>query len=97
MNSKTQLVISRVKNLIISKRHVANGKVKGIFLETGVLKALDLDVGYNCFAIRPVRPSSSTPYSLDLAILSGSRPKKLSAPQEGSRRFPPLNPMFSSA
>lgn len=45
MNSKTQLVISRVKNLIISKRHVANGKVKGIFLETGVLKALDLDVG----------------------------------------------------
>ncbi len=44
--------------------------------------------------MRPVMLSSSTPYSLDAAMLSGSRPKKLPTPQDGSRMFPFSKPMF---
>ena len=52
-----------------------------------------LALGYNCFAILPVRLSSSTPYKLLLSDnLSGSLPKKLPTPQDGSNIFPPSKP-----
>ena len=42
----------------------------------------------------PVMLSSSTPYSLDAAMLSGRRPKKFPMPQDGSKMLPVLKPMM---
>ena len=47
--------------------------------------------------MRPVRLSSSTPYSLAPDRDSGRRPKKLPMPMEGSSTVPGLKPMFSTA
>ena len=45
----------------------------------------------------PVMLSSSTPYRRLSAMLSGSIPKKLPTPMDGSKMLPDLKPIFSTA
>ena len=47
--------------------------------------------------MRPVMESSSTPYNLLPRISSGSIPKKLPTPQEGSKMLPVWNPIRPTA
>ena len=56
-----------------------------------------LACGYSFCAMRPVIESSSTPYKRLLVMLSGSIPKKLPTPMDGSKIFPDWKPIFSTA
>ncbi len=93
------LVIPLVVEGIAAERDVADSKVEKAVRQFGILKALHRDTVLlvKLWAIRPVMESSSTPNSLLSFMLSGTSPKKLPIPQDGSNTLPVRKLMFSTA
>ena len=95
---KAQLVVGFVVHLVLAERDVTDGKVIEV-PPVGGLKARhgDVSLGVELLGNPPADGSSSTPYSLLPAMLSGSIPKKLPTPQDGSRMLPVRKPICSTA
>ena len=73
---EAQLVVGFVVHLVLAERDVTDGKVIEV-PPVGGLKARhgDVSLGVELLGNRPLMESSSTPYSLLPAMLSGSIPK----------------------
>lgn len=98
VNTEIQLVVGFVIDLILTERYIADGKVKEV-TPIGGLKAAYCDVrlGIELLCDAPGNRVSSTPYRRLFRIFSGSIPKKLPTPIDGSRIFPVSNPIRSTA
>ena len=83
-------VVPLIMQAVITKRHIADGEIKEVIRELGILVTgnLNVGVGYSLRAIRPLMLSSSTPVSWLFAMLSGSIPKKLPTPTGRLQNLP---------
>ena len=82
--------ILRVVYLVLAERHIADGEV----IKAGAARRLKARHGDVCLGVKLL---CYAPWSWLPCIDSGSRPKKLPTPIDGSSMRPPSKPMLPTA